>query len=107
LLMEAWLSRFCQYCWLIFFYKIYEFGNVWLFLHSHIITHNLLFVLWFFIFKSEMRLKCVILNWKQIIKEITELSFDFSRQGVVSIWHNLEPYLIHLRRRTLVAIMAS
>jgi putative MATE family efflux protein len=46
-----------------------------------------LFVLWFFVYKSELRLK--IRHFKlhlPIIKEITELSFvTFSRQGVVSI----------------------
>ena len=50
-------------------------------------TTCFLFVLWFFIFKSEMRLKMRHFKFeKQIIKEITELSFvTFSRQGVVSI----------------------
>ncbi len=50
-------------------------------------TTCFLFVLWFFIFKSEMRLKMRHFKFKpQIIKEITELSFvTFSRQGVVSV----------------------
>ena len=50
-------------------------------------TTCFLFVLWFFMFKSEMRLKMRHFKFKtQIIKEITELSFvTFSRQGVVSI----------------------
>nr|WP_309757554.1 MATE family efflux transporter [Flavobacterium sp.] len=50
-------------------------------------TTCFLFVLWFFIFKSEMRLKMRHFKFeKQIIKEITELSFvTFSRQVVVSI----------------------
>jgi putative MATE family efflux protein len=46
-----------------------------------------LFVLWFFVYKSELKLK--VKHFKidiPIIKEITELSFvTFSRQGVVSI----------------------
>ena len=50
-------------------------------------TTCFIFVLWFFIFKSELRLKMRHFKYdKQIIKEITELSFvTFSRQGVVSI----------------------
>jgi putative MATE family efflux protein len=46
-----------------------------------------LFVLWFFVFKSELRLKARHFKFKiPIIKEITELSIvTFSRQGVVSI----------------------
>ena len=50
-------------------------------------TTCFLFVLWFFMFKSKMRLKMHHFKFKtQIIKEITELSFvTFSRQGVVSI----------------------
>lgn len=50
-------------------------------------TTCFLFVLWFFIFKSELRLKMRHFKYdKQIITEITELSFvTFSRQGVVSI----------------------
>lgn len=46
-----------------------------------------LFVLWFFIFKSELKLKKRHFKFNfPIIKEITELSFvTFSRQGVVSI----------------------
>lgn len=46
-----------------------------------------LFVLWFFIFKSELRLKSQHLKFKiPLIKEITKLSIvNFSRQGVVSI----------------------
>jgi len=46
-----------------------------------------LFVLWFFLFKSELKLKARHFKLHfPIIKEITELSFvTFSRQGVVSI----------------------
>lgn len=46
-----------------------------------------LFVLWFFMFKSELKLKASHFKFHfPIIKEITELSFvTFSRQGVVSI----------------------
>jgi putative MATE family efflux protein len=46
-----------------------------------------LFVLWFFVYKSELRLKARHFKlYLPIIKEITELSFvTFSRQGVVSI----------------------
>jgi len=46
-----------------------------------------LFVLWFFVSKSELQLKARHLKFQiPIIKEITELSFvTFSRQGVVSI----------------------
>ncbi|MDO8316630.1 MAG: MATE family efflux transporter, partial [Flavobacterium sp.] len=46
-----------------------------------------LFVLWFFVFKSELKLKTRHFKFKMpIVKEITELSFvTFSRQGVVSI----------------------
>ena len=46
-----------------------------------------LFVLWFFVFKSELKLKARHFKFKiPIVKEITELSFvTFSRQGVVSI----------------------
>lgn len=46
-----------------------------------------LFVLWFFVYKSELRLKARHFKLNlPIIKEITELSFvTFSRQGVVSI----------------------
>jgi putative MATE family efflux protein len=46
-----------------------------------------LFVLWFFVYKSELRLKAKHFKLHlPIIKEITELSFvTFSRQGVVSI----------------------
>jgi putative MATE family efflux protein len=46
-----------------------------------------LFVLWFFMFKSELKLKAHHFKFHfPIIKEITELSFvTFSRQGVVSI----------------------
>jgi putative MATE family efflux protein len=46
-----------------------------------------LFVLWFFILKSELKLKARHFKFKiPIVKEITELSFvTFSRQGVVSI----------------------
>lgn len=46
-----------------------------------------LFVLWFFIFKSELRLKARHFKIKiPVVKEITQLSFvTFSRQGVVSI----------------------
>jgi putative MATE family efflux protein len=46
-----------------------------------------LFVLWFFIFKSELNLKSKHFKFKRsIVKEITSLSFvTFSRQGVVSI----------------------
>lgn len=45
------------------------------------------FVLWFFLFKSELNLKARHFKLKiPIIKEITQLSFvTFSRQGVVSI----------------------
>ncbi|MFE3869365.1 MATE family efflux transporter [Flavobacterium sp. LS2P90] len=45
------------------------------------------FVLWFFIFKSELKLRARHFKFKlPIIKEITELSIvTFSRQGVVSI----------------------
>jgi len=50
-------------------------------------TTCFMFVLWFFMFKSELRLKMRHFKYeKQIIMEITELSFvTFSRQGVVSI----------------------
>ncbi len=46
-----------------------------------------LFVLWFFVFKSELKLKTRHFKFNiPIVKEITELSFvTFSRQGVVSI----------------------
>ena len=46
-----------------------------------------LFVLWFFIFKSELKLKMKNFKFKMpIVKEISELSFvTFSRQGVVSV----------------------
>jgi putative MATE family efflux protein len=46
-----------------------------------------LFVLWFFMFKSELKLKASHFKFHfPIIKEITNLSFvTFSRQGVVSI----------------------
>ena len=46
-----------------------------------------LFVLWFFIFKSELNLKLYHFKFKfPLIKEITKLSIvTFSRQGVVSI----------------------
>ena len=46
-----------------------------------------LFVLWFFVFKSELKLKMKHFKFKiPIVKEISELSFvTFSRQGVVSI----------------------
>nr|WP_315205567.1 MATE family efflux transporter [uncultured Flavobacterium sp.] len=46
-----------------------------------------LFVLWFFVFKSELKLKTRHFKFKMpIVKEISELSFvTFSRQGVVSI----------------------
>lgn len=46
-----------------------------------------LFVLWFFIFKSELKLKMKHFKFKMpIVKEISELSFvTFSRQGVVSV----------------------
>ncbi len=46
-----------------------------------------LFVLWFFLFKSELRLKAKHFKFNiPIIKEITSLSFvTFSRQGVISI----------------------
>ncbi|RKS94766.1 putative MATE family efflux protein [Flavobacterium limicola] len=46
-----------------------------------------LFVLWFFVFKSELQLKTRHFKFNiPIVKEITELSFvTFSRQGVVSI----------------------
>lgn len=46
-----------------------------------------LFVLWFFVFKSELKLRARHFKFKMpIIKEITELSIvTFSRQGVVSI----------------------
>ncbi|HEX8577816.1 MAG TPA: MATE family efflux transporter [Flavobacterium sp.] len=46
-----------------------------------------LFILWFFIFKSELRLKLHHFKFNfAVIKEITELSFvTFSRQGVISI----------------------
>ncbi|MFV8365620.1 MATE family efflux transporter [Flavobacterium sp. XS1P27] len=46
-----------------------------------------LFVLWFFVFKSELQLKMKHFKFKMsIVKEISELSFvTFSRQGVVSI----------------------
>ena len=46
-----------------------------------------LFVLWFFVFKSELQLKMKHFKFKlPIVKEVTELSFvTFSRQGVVSI----------------------
>lgn len=46
-----------------------------------------LFVLWFFIFKSELRLKARHFKIRiPVVKEITQLSFvTFSRQGVVSI----------------------
>jgi putative MATE family efflux protein len=46
-----------------------------------------LFVLWFFVSKSELKLQARHLKFQiPIIKEITELSFvTFSRQGVVSI----------------------
>jgi putative MATE family efflux protein len=46
-----------------------------------------LFVLWFFVFKSELQLKMKHFTFNiPIVKEITELSFvTFSRQGVVSI----------------------
>jgi putative MATE family efflux protein len=45
------------------------------------------FVLWFFIFKSELKLRARHFKFKlPIVKEITELSIvTFSRQGVVSI----------------------
>ena len=45
------------------------------------------FVLWFFLFKSELKVKAKHFKLKMpIVKEITELSFvTFSRQGVVSI----------------------
>jgi putative MATE family efflux protein len=45
------------------------------------------FVLWFFVFKSELKLKARHFKFKiPIVREITELSFvTFSRQGVVSI----------------------
>jgi putative MATE family efflux protein len=45
------------------------------------------FVLWFFVFKSELKLQAKHFKFnKPLIKEITELSFvTFSRQGVVSI----------------------
>jgi Na+-driven multidrug efflux pump len=57
------------------------------------ISYTTCFCLYFgFIFKSEMQLKCVILNLKQIVKEITELSFvTFFTTRVVSILDNLEP----------------
>ena len=50
-------------------------------------TTCFLFVLWFFVFKSELQLKIKHFKFKMpIVKEITELSFvTFSRQGVVSI----------------------
>ncbi len=50
-------------------------------------TTCFLFVFWFFMFKSEMKLKMRHFKFeKQVLKEITELSFvTFSRQGVVSI----------------------
>ena len=50
-------------------------------------TTCFLFVLWFFVFKSELRLKVHHFKFKlHLIQEITELSFvTFSRQGVVSI----------------------
>ena len=46
-----------------------------------------LFVLWFFVFKSELHIKIKHFKLKMpIVKEISELSFvTFSRQGVVSI----------------------
>lgn len=46
-----------------------------------------LFVLWFFVLKSELQLKMKHFKFKMpLVKEITELSFvTFSRQGVVSI----------------------
>ena len=46
-----------------------------------------LFVLWFFLFRSELKLKVHHLKFRiPIVTEITELSFvTFSRQGVVSI----------------------
>ena len=46
-----------------------------------------LFVLWFFVFKSELQLKARHFKFNiPIVKEISELSFvTFSRQGVVSI----------------------
>jgi putative MATE family efflux protein len=46
-----------------------------------------LFVLWFFVFKSELQLKMKHFKFKMpIVKEISELSFvTFSRQGVVSV----------------------
>lgn len=50
-------------------------------------TSCFLFVLWFFIFKSEMKLHFHHFTFhKKIVREITSLSFvTFSRQGVVSI----------------------
>jgi putative MATE family efflux protein len=46
-----------------------------------------IFILWFFIYKSELRLKWYQMKFHfPIVKEITSLSFvTFSRQGVVSI----------------------
>ena len=46
-----------------------------------------LFVLWFFVYKSELRLEMRHFKFQiPLIKEITELSFvTFSRQGVVSV----------------------
>ena len=46
-----------------------------------------LFVLWFFVFKSELKLKLKHFKFQfPIVKEISELSFvTFSRQGVVAI----------------------
>ena len=50
-------------------------------------TTCFLFVLWFFVFKSELQLKMRHFKFEtKLVKEITELSFvTFSRQGVVSI----------------------
>jgi hypothetical protein len=54
--------------------------------YVHFLFYVLPFVLWFFVYKSELRLKVRHFITPTHNKEITALSFvTFSRQGVVSI----------------------
>jgi putative MATE family efflux protein len=72
----------------VFFIKILNMGIFGAALATFIsYTSCFLFVLWFFVFKSELKLHFHHFRFhKKIVREITSLSFvTFSRQGVVSI----------------------
>jgi Na+-driven multidrug efflux pump len=79
-------SRYCQHYIRYYFIKVMGLGMFGAALAIHFLFYVLPFVLWFFVYKSELRLKVrhFILHLP-IIKEITAEFCDFSRQGVVSI----------------------